>query len=229
MPPLTGRVALITGASRGLGHALARQLAADGVRVAVCARSVPLGLGADIHTSVVDVTDGPAVAAWVAAVTEALGPPDFLINNAGIGTYQPFETTTLAALAAVVDVNLKGVLHTCHAVLPGMLARRRGHIINIASDLARRPLAGMAVYAATKHAVLGFSASLLREVKDRGVRVTCVHPGVMDTYFGGSHPGRDVAGALRPEAVAALIAQVLAQPPELVLDELTIHPPGQDF
>ena len=227
---LAGLRAVVTGASRGLGYAIARRLASEGARVAACARSAE-GLSAlsdacgGIDTAAFDLRDADALRAFLREV----GPVDVLVNNAGVGWYKPLAETTPAELDVTLDVNLRALVHACHAVLPSMLERRSGYIVNIASDLARRPLAQMAPYVAAKHGVLGFTASLLREVKDHGVRVTAILPGIVDTYFGGGQPGRDAGGALRPEAVADAVVRVLTLPREVVVDELTLHPLGQAF
>ena len=112
-----------------------------------------------------------------------------------------------------------------------LLGRGRGQVINIGSDLGRRPLANMAAYVASKHGLAGFSHSLLREVKDRGLRVSLVNPGLIDTGFGGgTERGGDDARKLSPERLAALVLQLIEQPPTLVVDELSVHPLGQaDF
>ncbi len=100
----------------------------------------------------------------------------------------------------------------------------------MASDVGRRAIPNMAAYVAAKHGVVGFSGALLREVRDRGVKVTVLLPGIIDTYFGGSEEGsRDPAWSMQPADVAAFIHTVLTQPPGLLLDEVTLHPPGQDF
>ncbi|MBL8243379.1 MAG: SDR family NAD(P)-dependent oxidoreductase, partial [Rhodanobacteraceae bacterium] len=109
-------------------------------------------------------------------------------------------------------------------------AQRAGHIVNIGSDLARRPLANMAAYVASKHGLAGFSHSLLREVKDAGIKVSLVNPGIIDTGFGGGSEGsRDRAASLHPATLARLILDAVLQPGSVVVDELTVHPAGQDF
>lgn len=239
-PVLSDRVVLVTGASRGLGHALARRAAAAGARLALLARSAD-GLAeladgirsrapsaAVFHRSV-DVRDAAAVARFVDDAAAALGGLDAVINNAGVGRYAPFLEQSVAELDLTLDVCLKGPMYVCRAAVPHLLARGGGHIVNIASDLARRPLANMAAYVAAKHGLLGFSASLLREYKDRGLRVTTFNPGVMDTWFGGTTPGRPADGAMPADAVADLLVQLLAWPPGIIVDEITAHPPRQVF
>jgi short-subunit dehydrogenase len=110
------------------------------------------------------------------------------------------------------------------------LAQGSGHIVNVGSDLARRPLANMAVYAAAKHGLAGFSHSLLREVKQAGVKVSLVNSGIVDTDFGGAAEGsRDAHWSLQPADLAQLIVQLIEQPGNVVVDELSVHPLGQDF
>ncbi len=233
---------MITGASRGLGRQLALQLAArgdevlavarDGGRLQALADEVQRGGGGGrIQPLVLDLADGASLHRLVGEAIAALPRLDGVINNAGIGAYKPLLEHTPAELAAVVQVNLTAVMLVCHAVLPKLLAQRGGHIVNIGSDLARRPLANMAAYVASKHGLAGFTHSLLREVKGQGVKVSLVNPGIIDTGFGGSEEGsRDEAWSLRPAALAALVVQLLEQPGSMLVDELTVHPLGQgDF
>jgi NADP-dependent 3-hydroxy acid dehydrogenase YdfG len=136
----------------------------------------------------------------------------------------------VAEIETVLDVNLKAPLILSHALLPGMLARERGTIVNIASDLGRRPLANMTPYVAAKHGVMGFAGSLLREVKDKGIKVLTLTPGIIDTWFGDSQAGtREETWSLKPEVVADLIHTMLTQPAFVLLDEVAIHPQHQEF
>jgi len=130
----------------------------------------------------------------------------------------------------ILQVNLGAVMQICQAVLPRMRAQRAGQIVTSGSDLARQPLANMAAYAASKHGLLGFSHSLLREVKDDGIRVSLINPGIIDTAFGGAEEGsRDPAASLHPTTLARLILDAVLQPRNMVVDELTVHPLGQAF
>jgi len=168
----------------------------------------------------------PIVRAAIAALPTLGG----VINNAGIGSYKAFAEHEETELLDIVQVNLGAVMQICHAVLPKLLAQGHGHIVNIGSDLARRPLANMAAYAASKHGLAGFSHSLLREVKNAGIKVSLINPGIIDTDFGGAAEGsRDAAWSLRPAQLAQLIVQVIEQPGSMLIDELTVHPLGQDF
>ena len=121
-------------------------------------------------------------------------------------------------------------MHFSYAVLPQMIKRQSGQIINIASDVSVRPQPNMAVYSASKFALRGFSLSLLREVKDQGIKVSLLNPGIIDTHFNNNVPGSaDPKHALQPDAVAETIYQMMTQPQFQLIDELTLHPQSQDF
>lgn len=236
--PLAGRTAIVTGASRGLGRAISLTLAAAGARVVVAARDRAAldVLAAEIATAggqalavPTDVARWSEVEALVAATRRTFGPVDILINNAGLGWFKSFADASLEEIEATLDVNLRGTIYTTKAVLAEMLERKHGQIVNIASDLARRPLAGLAVYTAAKHGVLGFGSSLLREVKGSGVKVMTMTPGIIDTYFGGNQPGRDESWSMKPEWVAEVVLWLLQSPPHWLADEVALHPLGQDF
>ena len=228
---LRGQVAVVTGASRGLGRHIAMQLAQKGVRVAVCARSeidAP-EIGAELAIAI-DVARWDSVERGVAAVRERLGKIDILVNNAGVGWYKPFEEWSVAELDLAVDVNLKGTMYMTKAVLPEMQAAGYGQIVNVASDLGRRVLPNMAAYVASKFGVVGFAGSLLREVKGRGVKIMTITPGIIDTFFGGGTEGtKDEAWSLRPQFVAKTVVEMLELPKHWVVDELSIHAMGQEF
>ena len=227
---------IVTGASRGLGRQLALQLAERGFDVLACARD-GAGLAAlaahasgRIRALALDLADAAALTPALDTALASVERLDGVVNNAGIGSYKPFADHTESELLAILQVNLGAVMQICHAVLPRMRAQRAGHIVNIGSDLARRPLANMAAYVASKHGLAGFSHSLLREVKDAGIKVSLVNPGIIDTGFGGGSEGsRDPAASLHPAALARLILDAVLQPGSVVVDELTVHPAGQDF
>ena len=231
---------LVTGASRGLGAALARALVERGYSVFLGARNEQelqaraASIGRDFDIQVgwlrVDLRAATDCHAFVAAAETHLGGIDVLINNAGIGAYRPFIESPRDQILDVLALNLAAPMLLAHAVLPAMLARGRGYIVNVASDLARRPLANMAPYVASKSGLLGFGASLHREVRDRGVRVTTVMPGIIDSAFNDGEEGsRDARWALPTGAVAARIVDLLELPREVVIDELTIHPASGDY
>ncbi|MDX2176633.1 MAG: SDR family NAD(P)-dependent oxidoreductase [Candidatus Sumerlaeia bacterium] len=227
---------VITGASRGLGRALAEVFHAEGCRVSLFARSraeldaLAGELGARVCVHAGDIASRAEIDAALARFRAAHGPVDVLVNNAGIGAYKPFLECTAEELAAQVAVNVGGLVQFTHAVAGEMAARRSGMVVNIASDLARKPLAKMAVYTGTKHAVAGFSTSLARELKEFGVKVVLVNPGIINTHFGGGQPRAEAEGwQLDPAELARLVAHLAALPPNMLVDEVTVHPMGQDF
>ena len=226
---------IVTGASRGLGRHLALLLAERGHDVLACARDLPRlhalaqqGAAGRITPCQLDLADSATLGPTLASAVQTMPHISGVINNAGIGWYKPFSEHTQAELMATVQVNLMAVMQVCHLLVPRLVAQGRGHIVNIGSDLARRPLANMAAYVASKHGLAGFSHSLLREVKQHGVKVSLVNPGIIDTDFGGASEGsRDAAWSLRPAHLAQLVLQLIEQPGNLLVDELTVHPLGQ--
>jgi short-subunit dehydrogenase len=229
---------LVTGASRGLGRHIAMALVARGHRVLACGRDEErLGLLAS-GTSVgriipvpLDLSDAAQVVPRVREAIASVERIDGVVNNAAFGFHKPFLEHTERELADMVQVNFTAAMQVCLAVLPRLMEQRSGHIVNIGSDLGRRPLAKMAPYAATKHALAGFSQSLLREVKESGIKVTLVNPGIIDTDFAGGREGtKEERWSLRPAILARLIVDLVEQPGNVVVDELSVHPLGQgDF
>ena len=227
---------LITGASRGLGAAIAKAFHQRGARVSLFARSqseldtlaARLGSCAAVYAG--DITQRPHLEAALSTFEQIHGPVDVLVNNAGVGAYKPFLDSTPEELTQQIEVNVTGLVHTTHVVAAGMVRRGRGIIFNLASDLARKPLANMAVYAATKHAVAGFSASLTRELKSHGVKVMLINPGIINTHFAGNTPRSQAESwQIDPLELGNLLASLTLLPPNLLVDEFTVHPMGQDF
>jgi short-subunit dehydrogenase len=187
---LAGAIALVTGASSGIGASTARALAAAGARVALVARrrdhldalatELPAGTAVPF---VCDVRDPRAIVTTVAAVQDRIGGVDVLVNNAGIGRYLAFLESGPEDVAAIFETNLHAALHFTRAVLPGMLARRRGHLVNVASIAARIGSRNHSIYCASKFALAGFSESLGLELEGSGVGVTLVNPGIVATAF----------------------------------------------
>src|SRR5688500_15396526 len=179
-------VALVTGATAGIGRATAFALGRAGFRVGVCARTAgPVdALVAELRAEGItaagrpaDVGQAEAVEALVKALTAELGPVDTLINNAGIAIFRPLTLLSVEEWDATMATNLRSLFLVTKAVLPGMLERKSGIIVNVASLAGKNPLAGGTAYAASKHAVLGFSKSLMLEVRKQGVRVVAICPG----------------------------------------------------
>ena len=190
MGRFAGRTVVVTGGGGGIGGATCRRFAAEGARVAVLDRDLEAAervaqavarAGGEAAALRCDITERASVDAAVAAVEARLGPIDVLVNNAGWDVFRPFAKTEPAQWERLIAVNLTGALHMHHAVLPGMVARKAGRIVNIASDAARVGSSGEAVYAACKGGLVAFSKTLAREHARHGITVNVVCPGPTET------------------------------------------------
>jgi NADP-dependent 3-hydroxy acid dehydrogenase YdfG len=233
---LRGQVAIVTGAGRGIGHAVAMALAHEGATVVVVARTRGelAATAAAIRESggsalaiPADVANDGAVEAMVEQAYAELGRIDTLVTAAGTAAFGPLIGTKPADWDAMLTVNLRAVMVCCRAVLPLMVRQRRGTIINIASVAAQRPIAGAAVYTATKAGVVGFSRVLAEELRTDGVRVGVLVPGAVDTPLWDSiSQGPDRSRMLRPQDVARAAVLMASLPPGASLEELTLLPAG---
>jgi NAD(P)-dependent dehydrogenase (short-subunit alcohol dehydrogenase family) len=184
---LRGKRAVVTGGSRGLGFALARELRDQGAHVAICARGeeqlarAQAKLGDDVLAIPCDVADREQVQAFVAAVEEALGPVDVLVNNAGVIAVGPWQTQTREDFEEMLDIQLWGVINTTLAVLPSMVERGSGRIANVTSIGGKVSVPWLLPYNTAKHAAVGFSEGLRAELAGTGVQVTTVVPGLLRT------------------------------------------------
>lgn len=193
MKDLNGKVAVVTGASLGIGRAIALRLGRAGCRVAVLARSRDKlealvaeikAAGGEAAAFACDLTELEKIPGIFSAVEQQLGPIDILVNNAGVGTFKPLNKMTLSDALAPRDLPLGAALAACHTVVPGMIERRRGHIVNLTSPAGYFPLPNMMPYCAARHAMNGLSLALYEELKDKGVGVSLVCPSKVDTdYF----------------------------------------------
>jgi 3-oxoacyl-[acyl-carrier protein] reductase len=227
--------ALVTGATEGIGRATALALGRAGYRVGICSRSsdkVAATLaelraqGVSAAGVAADVADPAQVRHLVDQVRAELGEIDVLVNNAGVLIARPFDELTLEDWDATMATNLRSLYLTTHLILPGMRTRRHGTIVNVASLAGRNGFVGGSAYSASKHAVLGFSRSLMLEVRKDNVRVIAICPGsvatgmLRDQAMLKSDPER----ILRPEDVAASILHVLTLPTGALVSELDIRP-----
>ena len=190
MESIKGKNALITGAGKGIGKAVAEQLAAEGVNVALLARTekdlqaVAATLesaGVKVVYATADVADRQAVDTAVAKLTAALGSIDILINNAGVGKFGKFLEMEPEEWEQIIRVNLLGAYYVIHAVLPGMLSRQSGDIVNISSTAGQKGAAVTSAYSASKFGLIGLSESLMQEVRKSNIRVTTLTPSTIAT------------------------------------------------
>jgi short-subunit dehydrogenase len=215
---LDGAVALVTGASRGIGAATARALSRQGAAVGLVARDaadldgVAAGLAGPCAVAPADVTDRAAVTAAVERIAGELGPVGILVNNAGAGAYASILEESPERFEELMALNYLGTVHATLAVLPSMAARRRGHIVNVASVAGRLGAPFEAAYSASKFAVVGFSESLAAEMAPFGVSCSLVEPGPVATSFTDARGvpfQRRFPRPLRSEAVAdAVVAAI---------------------
>ncbi len=229
---LAGKVSLVTGASRGIGLALARTLGRMGSKLALCARDAARlsGAAAELERSgfpvlavPADLTHPDEITLLVKKTEASLGSIDILINNAGIGYFAPVQDTSEANWDAVLDTNLKAVFLLCRLVVPGMMARRTGHIVNIASLAGKSAFAGGATYCASKWGLLGFTQSMAEDLRPFGIRVSAVCPGTVRTEFS-PHSGKAAEKMLQPDDVAHAVEMILSEAPQSFISEVVLRP-----
>jgi 2-hydroxycyclohexanecarboxyl-CoA dehydrogenase len=218
---LEGRVAMVTGGGRGIGAAITARLARLGASVAVCdldvttAQSTAAALPTEGLAVHMDVSSSVEVADAVARVGDQLGPIDLLVNNAGFDVIEPFMESTEETWDRLWQVNLKGQIICCQAVLAAhMIPNRRGRIVNIGSDAGRVGSSGEAVYSATKGGVIAFTKTLAREMARHQITVNCVCPGPTDTPLL-AQLGDDQASGLRGALTKAIPLRREAQPDDI--------------
>jgi 3-oxoacyl-[acyl-carrier protein] reductase len=227
--------ALITGATEGIGRATAFALGRAGYRVGVCARTEAKvrqlvkklkAAGIEAAGAAADVGDADQTVRMIEEITGILGQIDVLINNAGILIARPFEELTLEDWDATMSTNVRSLYLVTRAVLPGMRQRKHGSIVNVASLAGRNGFAGGTAYTASKHAVLGFSRSLMLEVRKDNVRVIAICPGSVDTSLLKEQPmlKSEPSRILQPEEVADTILHTLSLPERAMVSELDIRP-----
>ena len=215
MTPLTGKVALITGASRGIGAAIARSLDAQGVRLGLASRSGD-DLGLDAVAQPCDVRDPDQLESIVAATVERFGRLDILVANAGVGAYGSFLDLSREHVDEMIDVNLKGTIWAVRAALPYLLKSDAADVVLLASEAGRRGLPYEAVYCASKFGQVGLGRALDHELREQGIRCTNVCPGGVATDFA-LEPGRGrtpeaLPGMMSAEDVAEVVMFVLTRP-----------------
>ncbi|HEX5277290.1 MAG TPA: SDR family oxidoreductase [Fluviicoccus sp.] len=215
---LKGAVVAITGGARGIGLATAKALTAAGARVSI--GDVDLELAQQsakqhgLHAARLDVRDPASFAEFIASTEAALGPLDVLVNNAGIMPMGAFLEEAPGLSDAQIDINFRGVIHGMRAALPGMLARGRGHMINVASLAGRFAIPGAAIYCGTKFAVVGMTEAVAGEYRDSGVNFTVIMPSAVSTELasGTDAAAKGMLPVVSPEDVANAIVSAIRAP-----------------
>lgn len=230
--PLQSKVALITGASRGIGLAIAQRVAAMGARVSLCARDAKRlesavndckSNGMDAIAVTADITRPADIDRLVQTTERQLGLVEILVNNAGIGHFGPIQDAQETNWDAVLDTNLKAVFLLSRAIVPGMIRMKAGHIINIASLAGKNVFPGGGIYCASKWGLLGLTGCMAEDLRVHGIRVSAICPGSVATDFG--FPGsRDVKKMLQPDDVAHAVATLLTQAPQSFISEISMRP-----
>ena len=230
--PLEGKVALVTGASRGIGFAIARTLGRMGVRVGVCARDAKRlqnaageleREGIRVHAKPADLTRPAEIAALVDETERVLGPIEILVNNAGVGWFGPAHEASETTWDTVLDTNLKAIFLLSKAVAPGMIRRRAGHIINIASLAGKNAFVGGGVYCASKWGLLGLTQCMAEDLRAYGIRASAICPGSVATDFS-PHAAKDPDKMLQAEDVAHAVEAIVTQSPQSFLSEILLRP-----
>ena len=231
---LSGKKAVVTGGTKGIGYAIARALISAGVDVIISARNKDeinqtvsdlneLGPGRCAGFAC-DVRSEPNVKQLFANVVKILSGLDILVNNAGIGIFESVEATSGDDFRAVIETNLCGVFYCCHEAIPLMKKRGGGYIINLSSLAGANPHARMAAYNASKFGLNGFSEALMQEVRHDGIKVSYIMPGSVNTEFGGDEPSAEKSWQLQPNDVAQVVMDLLRYPDRALPSRVEIRP-----
>jgi len=231
--PLRGQVAVITGAGRGIGAAIAAELAGLGALTVLCGRtSAPLKTtaaaiaksGGKARAVECDVTDLRSVESVAALVQRDFGRADILVNNAGVGSFQaPLHQMSPDSWEQVLNTNLRGVYYCIRSFVPMMIGARSGHIVNISSLAGKNALPNGAAYASSKWGLNGLSYSVAEELRGYNIRVSVICPGSVHTELS-PHQGKDPKKMLRPEDVAHVVVMLVTQEPQSFVSEVLLRP-----
>jgi 3-oxoacyl-[acyl-carrier protein] reductase len=230
--PLEGKVALVTGASRGIGLAIAKSLSRMGAkiglngrdekRLAMAAEELNKADGRAAAVSA-DLSRSEDIGPLVRKVQESLGPIEILINNAGTGYFGPVHEASEENWNETLDTNLKAVFLVSKAVIPEMIRLQTGHIINIASMAGKSAFAGGAIYCASKWGLLGLTQCMAEDLRPHGIRVSAICPGSVNTEFS-PHVGKDPRKMLQPGDVARAVELIVTQEPQSFISEVLLRP-----
>jgi 3-oxoacyl-[acyl-carrier protein] reductase len=234
MQSLRGKVAFVTGGSKGIGLAIARALVADGMKVAITGRdaarlsaarpSIEAAGPGSVETLQADVRRYDEVEAAIGATVARFGGLDILVNNAGVGIFAPVATMTRDEWLEVIDTNLTGVFNACHAALPHLRSRRGGFIINISSLAGKNPFVDGAAYCASKAGLNAFSEALMQELRHDDIRVSYVMPGSVATGFSSGDETKGADWKIAPEEVAEVVVNLLRHNPRSLPSRVELRP-----
>jgi 3-hydroxy acid dehydrogenase / malonic semialdehyde reductase len=234
-------VALVTGASSGIGKAICEQLIKENIKVIAAARNLEKlnelaeTLGSNLLALELDVTDAKSVESITSRLPDSFRKIDLLINNAGhdVGGRRLFSDGNAEDWTHIIETNVNGLIRVTHSIVPGMIKRQHGHIINMGSIAALKPYATGTAYVTSKAAVHAFSDTLRLDYAGKGIKVTEIMPGLVKTGFASQRLGSDDAGqafydsfeaCLRPEDIANTVSYAINQPPQVEIAQLVVLP-----
>ncbi|MGG1677242.1 SDR family oxidoreductase [Neobacillus sp. NRS-1170] len=236
---LKDQIAIVTGASRGIGREISVKLAEQGMKLTLVGSSAQVTetaselkkLGFENVLPVqADVSNEEDMLRVVQYTIDAYGSVDVLVNNAGVGFFKLTEDVTVDEWRKVFEVNVQGVFLATKAVLPHMKKKRSGTVITISSDVGRYTIPNGSAYTATKYAVQGFSGSVAQEVREYGIRVGTINPGMVDTYFAESEQGLpEKKDWLKVADIANAVVYMASAPKHMIIDEIVLHPFVQQY
>jgi NAD(P)-dependent dehydrogenase (short-subunit alcohol dehydrogenase family) len=231
--PLAGQVAVVTGAGRGIGAAIAQTLATHGAATVLCGRTRKMletsaaaiaQAGGQAEVAECDVTDLQSVEAFAAGVDRTFGRVDILVNNAGIGGFGgPLHQLPPNAWEQILNTNLRGVYYAIRSFAPIMIRAKGGHIVNISSLAGKNALPNGAAYAASKWGLNGLSYSVAEELRSHNIRVSVICPGSTNTDLS-PHVGKDTSKMLQPDDIAHAVAMLVTQAPQSFVSEILLRP-----
>ncbi len=232
---LNGKVAIVTGATKGIGLAIAEALLRQGSHVMICSRHQAdvdreverlnrMGLNARAAGKATDVQDPQQVQALIESCCTEFGGLDILVNNAGVGRFQNVAEMSPQTWREILGTNLDGLFYACRYALPVLKKRGGGFIINIGSLAGKNAFPGGAAYNASKFGLIGFSEALMQEVRYDDIRVAYIMPGSVDTWFGGSPPAGEDGWKLSPADVAQVVVETLMRHPRCLTSRIEMRP-----
>jgi 3-oxoacyl-[acyl-carrier protein] reductase len=228
-----GKVAVVTGGSKGIGFAIAQALLKEGASVLICGRDdaalrsavTKLEAYGTVEATVCDVSDEESVRSMLQTCVQRFGGIDILVNNAGIGYFgKTVEELSSEEFRRTLETNLFGVFYACHHAIPLLKKRGGGYIINISSLAGQNPHAKMAAYNASKFGLNGFTEAMMQEVRHDGIKVSYICPGSVNTAFGGDEPAPEKAWQLQPEDIAEVVIDLLRFDSRALPSKVEIRP-----